>query len=170
MWKSHYRVIERLVVVARKGRLLQQTPYVRNASSSEVTDVIKDKVTKAFQPGSTAATDAFQNKKLIVIHVVRVTSDSIRGQVQKGSNAVSNAASDGIVHVVSHHVQSSTKTASDTSCIGLFQKPQKPSRHPPRQLPRPHRNEYKTRRLRVFGNAHESGKKPCDRFGGGLLQ
>ena len=115
MWKSHYRVIERLVVVARKGRLLQQTPYVRNASSSKVTDVIKDKVTKAFQRGSTAATDAFQNKKLIIIHVVRVTSDSIRGQVQKGSNAVSNAASDGIVHVVSHYVQSSTKTASDTS-------------------------------------------------------
>jgi hypothetical protein len=102
-------------VVARKRRLLQQTPSDWNASSSKVTDVIKDKVTKAFQRGSTAATDAFQNKKLNAIHVVGVTSYSIRGKVQKVSNAVSNAASDGFVRAVSHHVQSATKTASDTS-------------------------------------------------------
>jgi ElaB/YqjD/DUF883 family membrane-anchored ribosome-binding protein len=119
MWKSQYRVIERLVVpVAKKTRL--QKPSVRNASSNynKVTDVIKDKATQAFQRGSSAATDAFQNQKSKAINAVRETSDSMKDQVQKGSHQVSKAASDAVratSSTVSHQVKSATKTASDAS-------------------------------------------------------
>ena len=106
-------------LIIRTERVLLQHCSSRRHISSKLTDAIRDKAKQALKRGSDAATEIYTSSKSKAIESARTAADKVKGNVQKRSSAVTQAASNAVkssLNNVSQQVQSAkTKTMNTVS-------------------------------------------------------